>query len=166
MSRILKITLTSIAGLAVSSLAHAGCMNGSYCTLAPTSHASVTSQYSSTASYMSLGSYQGAAAQTYGFSGSPASLPGLGYNESLRPTTCPTAVYNPNGGKVLGCYNVVKPVAQTSYYRIVRPVIYVRYPVPVAVPQYGYSQCGSKNNASRYGGATYGHSFGFRSNCR
>lgn len=79
-------------------------------------------------------SYAGSDVEIFGFSGAPSSAPNLGHNESLRATDCPVNVYNPEGGNVLGCYNVVKPAAprlvqQTSYYRVVRPVIYVRYPV-------------------------------------
>jgi len=79
-------------------------------------------------------SYEGSDVEIFGFSGAPSSAPGLAANESLRPVDCPTAVYNPEGGKVLGCYDVVAPtpapapIPQT-YYRVVRPVIYVRYPV-------------------------------------
>ena len=85
-------------------------------------------------------SYAGSEVEIFGFSGSPSTVEGLGHNESLRPTNCPTNVYNPEGGRVLGCYDVVKPVApapvaQTSYYRVVRPVIYVRYPVACCAPQ-------------------------------
>jgi len=69
-------------------------------------------------------------------------VPGMGNNEYLSPTTCPTNVYNPGGNKVLGCYKVVKPVQtvrpvpQIRYQqvRVVRPIIYVRYPVPMPVP--------------------------------
>jgi hypothetical protein len=86
---------------------------------------------------------------TYGFSGSTASVPGLGYNESLQSTNCPVNVYGSGEGTVLGCYNVVKPVPQTTYYRVVRPVIYVRYPVPVAVPY--ASPCHTYKISSRYG---------------
>ena len=157
MSRTLKLMLTSFAALAVSSAAQATCMNGTYCT---------SPQFSTSSQYLSSANYQSTASQTYSFSGSPTSLPGLGYNESLRPTTCPTSVYNPDGGTVLGCYNIVKPIPQTTYYRVVRPVIYVRYPVPVAVPQYGYSQCTSTKYASRYGNANYGYTTGYKSNCR
>lgn len=157
MSRTLKLTLTGLAALAMSSAAQAGCMNNAYCT---------SSQVVGSSQYVSSSNYHNMSSQTYGFSGAPSSIPGLGYNESLRATTCPTSVYNPEGGTVLGCYNVVKPVPQTTYYRVVRPVIYVRYPVPVAVPQYGYSQCGSAKYASRYGAANYGYTAGYRSNCR
>ena len=67
---------------------------------------------------------------------------GMARNEFLSPTACPTNVYNPGGDKVLGCYKVVKPlqvarpVPQIRYQqvRVVRPIIYVRYPVPVPVP--------------------------------
>ena len=93
--------------------------------------------------------YTGSDVELYGFSGSTSSVAGLGAGESLQATSCPVNVYNPGGGKVLGCYNVVKPVPQTTYYRVVRPVIYVRYPVPVAVPY--YSGCSVVTHASRYG---------------
>jgi hypothetical protein len=74
-----------------------------------------------------------------GFSGT---YRGLGHNERLHPTTCPVAVHNPQRHQVTGCYKVVKqwtppkiqrPVPQRVYYRVVRPIIYVRYPVPVCV---------------------------------
>lgn len=87
------------------------------------------------------------------------SLPGLGASESLSPTSCPVNVYNPEGGRVLGCYAVSRPapVQQVHYTRVVRPVIYVRYPVPTAVPYtvnvpypvyVGNSHCGGN---TRYG---------------
>ena len=98
-------------------------------------------------------------------------IAGMGSNESLAPTTCPTSVYNPGGAKVLGCYSVVKPapvmrpapvvVPQMHYQhvRVVRPIIYVRYPVPtpVAVPVYHqqyqqhYRSGGCGTSYSRYG---------------
>lgn len=93
--------------------------------------------------------YEGGDVELFGFSGSTASVPGLGLNESLQATNCPVNVHNPDGARVLGCYNVVKPVPQTSYYQVVRPVVYVRYPVPVAVPY--YSGCSVVTNTSRYG---------------
>ena len=83
-------------------------------------------------------------------------VPGMGANEYLSPTECPVSVYNPNGGKVLGCYSVVKPKpvvrTQVRYntVRVVRPVIYVRYPVPVAVPVIRPT-CGVVTSYSRYG---------------
>jgi len=98
--------------------------------------------------------YTGGDVEIYGFSGSATSVPGLGLNESLQATSCPVSVHNPGGGRVLGCYNVVKPVPQTTYYRVVRPIIYVRYPVPVAVPY--WSGCTVVTHASRYGGG-WGH---------
>jgi len=80
---------------------------------------------------------------------------GLGANESLQATTCPVSVHNPSGAKVLGCYNVVKPqpVVRTvvrsvpTVYQVVRPVIYVRTPVPVC-----NTCCTPKKVFSRYGG--------------
>jgi len=107
--------------------------------------------------------YTGSDVELFGFSGSTSSVAGLGAGESLQATSCPVSVHNPSGGKVLGCYNVVKPVPQTSYYRVVRPVVYVRYPVPVAVPY--WSGCSVVTHASRYGnrwgqGGNFGRSCG------
>ena len=107
--------------------------------------------------------YTGGDVEMYGFSGSTSSVSGLGINESLQATSCPVSVHNPSGGKVLGCYNVVKPVPQTTYYRVVRPVVYVRYPVPVAVPY--WSGCTVVTHTSRYGdrvghGGNYGRRCG------
>ncbi|MEP6344066.1 MAG: hypothetical protein ABJ275_12205 [Maricaulaceae bacterium] len=87
-------------------------------------------------------------------------LSGLGANESLQSTTCPVSVHNPSGAKVLGCYNVVKPapkpvvrtVVKTvpTVYRVVRPVVYVRTPVPVC-----NTCCSPETVYSRYGGAAF-----------
>jgi hypothetical protein len=86
-------------------------------------------------------------------------MSGLGANESLQPTSCPVSVHNPGGAKVLGCYNVIKPkpVVRTvvrkvvhtvpTVYQVVRPVIYVRTPVPVC-----NTCCTPKTVFSRYGG--------------
>lgn len=101
--------------------------------------------------------YEGGDVEIFGFSGSTSSVPGLGLNQSLQPTDCPVNVHNPDGARVLGCYNVVEPVPQTSYYQVVRPVVYVRYPVPVGVPY--YSRCGVVTNTSRYG-ANFGSNNG------
>ena len=103
--------------------------------------------------------YEGGNVQMFGFSGSPTSVPGLGAGEHLQATNCPVNVYNPTGARVLGCYDVVKQVPQTNYVRVVRPVIYVRYPVatPIPVPYYvnqNVNPCGGTfaSNGSRYGG--------------
>ncbi|PHR59794.1 MAG: hypothetical protein COA43_08890 [Robiginitomaculum sp.] len=88
-------------------------------------------------------------------------IAGMGANETLVPTQCPVSVYNPNGGKVLGCYAVSKPAPVRPIMRtiVVRPIIYVRYPVPTPVyfpvyqqhPPVGYghgyrvSNCGGFN---------------------
>ncbi|WP_409432938.1 hypothetical protein ACJ3XI_00145 [Litorimonas sp. RW-G-Af-16] len=101
--------------------------------------------------------YTGGDVELYPFSGQ---LSGLGMNESLQATNCPTNVYNPNGGRVIGCYNVVKPVPQTNYVRVVRPIIYVRYPVPVAVPT--YSTCNVTTHYSRYGGTSWAQGLDYR----
>ena len=117
-----------------------------------TTYGGATSYASSSYGYGS--GYGGTSIQS--FTGSLSSVPGLGAGESLQPTNCPVSVYNPEGGNVLGCYSVVRkvvqPVANTTYYRVVRPVIYVRYPVPVPVPYTVYSPCLNRVNYSRYGG--------------
>lgn len=107
--------------------------------------------------------YTGSDVELFGFSGSTSSVAGLGAGESLQATSCPVSVHNPSGGKVLGCYNVVKPVPQTTYYRVVRPVVYVRYPVPVAVPY--YSGCTVVTHASRYGDRWGNGGFGHGRRC-
>lgn len=99
--------------------------------------------------------YQSHQYRQEGFSGTYG---GLGPNEFLHPTSCPISVHNPQGHQVAGCYKVVKrwtppqiqrPAPHRTYYRVVRPIIYVRYPVPVCVtgpcaPQpYGRSRYGS-----------------------
>ena len=121
-------------------------------------------------SFSSSSSY-GSISQTYSdYSVAPltsSTLSGLGVNESLQPTTCPVSVHNPSGAKVLGCYNVVKPkpvvrtVVRTvpTVYRVVRPIVYVRYPVPVC-----NTCCTPKTVFSRYGGqlSNGGQAFGNR----
>lgn len=94
--------------------------------------------------------YTGSDVEIFGFSGSTSSVPGLGSNESLQATNCPVNVYNPTGARVLGCYNVVKQVPQTNYVRVVRPVVYVRYPVPTPVAVPYYANCGVQKVYSRY----------------
>ena len=109
-------------------------------------------------------SYTMGTADTYSFSGSTSSVANLGYNETLQSTSCPVGVMGTApGSKVLGCYNVVQPVPKTTYYRVVRPVIYVRYPVPVAVPY--TSPCHTVTHYSRYGDFGYGGHHG-RRGCR
>lgn len=106
---------------------------------------------------------------------SSRTVPGLGPNERLCPVTCPVGVEVPDGGEVLGCYDICKPIAstqhtqriarthtvshaqnqartehivqyepyvvnpvvQTTHVRVIRPVVYVRYPVPVPVTPCG-----------------------------
>jgi len=183
------------ATMMMAGTASAGCNSGSYCTassspsmsahssLSSTSHSShYSTSYGTSGSSYSTSSYPsgsisneyaGGDVEIFGFSGE---LPGLGANESLQATNCPVNVYNPEGAKVLGCYNVVKPtvkyVPQTytyaTFYQVVRPVIYVRYPVPVGVPV--YSACCNvrtvyrckPGGSSRYGTANYGGGWGCR----
>ncbi|MCF6220982.1 MAG: hypothetical protein L3J65_07700 [Robiginitomaculum sp.] len=90
-------------------------------------------------------------------------IEGMGSNEFLSETSCPTSVYNPGGAQVLGCYSVVKAapapvyrpapvvVPQIHYQqvRVVRPIIYVRYPVPTPVPVYQQNFSNSYQSYSR-----------------
>lgn len=187
-SRIFKGAATVVATLSVAGAASANCGPGLYC--GQSSAASLSSWTGHTGGSYSWGgasaftpsqsfaptlsSYEADSTygtgsisetysdpNTYSFHGSTTSIPGLGQNESLQPTSCPVNVHGTGEGRVLGCYNVVKPVARTAYYRVVRPVIYVRYPVPVAVPY--TSPCHTVKHFSRYGdfGATRG-----RRSCR
>ena len=88
-----------------------------------------------------------------------SSGPELAHGESLQATNCPVNVHGVSGdAEVVGCYNVVRAVPQTTYYRVVRPIVYVRYPVPVC-----QTQCCApitRAPASRYGGFN-GQGFGF-----
>ncbi len=123
-----------------------------------TSHSGVLSASEATAKYGS-----GSISDTFEsfdtryFAGS--SGPDLAYGESLQATNCPVNVHGVSeGSEVVGCYNVVRQVPQTTYYRVVRPVIYVRYPVHYPVPVYTQS-CGQviQGPASRYGGFGFGN---------
>jgi|GEM_PF-1004388 len=91
------------------------------------------------------------------------SIPGMGANEELCPVDCAKPVGSIGSGRVLGCYAVCKPapkpVTYTTYTQVVRPVIYVRYPVPYAVP---YMVPGAMH-ASRYG--DHAHRGGYAPNC-
>jgi len=118
-----------------------------------TSWSAPTSSFSTTMSPIQADATYGTGSisQTYsgGFSDSSVSLAGLGHNEGLRARNCATTVHGGGEGQVIGCYDVVQQVPQTSYYRVVRPVINVRYPVPVPVPV--TSPCGVVKHHSRYG---------------
>lgn len=178
-------SLVLMSGTASASCGGLYCANGGTPTLAPTSsygtshypqsHVVAGSSYTGYASntHTSAGHYGGTShstgAQIVPFSGT---LQGLGSNESLVPTNCPVNVHNPEGGEVLGCYSVVKPrppVQVQNYVRVVRPIIYVRYPVPVQVPSCGFNAgYGSHHSTSqgggysRYGNAySYGSSYGY-----
>lgn len=153
------LTLISGSAFAQSSLQPLGTIGGTL----PGSFG-VSSSVSMSSEYATKKYGTGSVSSTYTdsspvivpFTGKPA---GLGINESLTPTNCPVNVHNPSGGKVLGCYSVVKPrppVMVQRAVRVVRPIIYVRYPVPVAVP--GCTR--TVVNYSRYNHANYGHSYG------
>ena len=170
----LKLAAAAAASLAFAGAAQAGCGGSSmYCgsstgtsSLPPLSSYFAASGASAGYSSYSTSSSYTASTPMLGFSGSPSSAPGLGAGESLQATSCPVSVDAAPGARVLGCYSVVRrvaaPVASTTYYRVVRPVIYVRYPVPVPVPYtvnvgsygygYGYGSCASGVAYSRYGG--------------
>ncbi len=93
-------------------------------------------------------------------------IAGMGADERLCPTKCPVSVYNPEGGKVLACFSVCKPVAAPAprpvyrqvriakpvyrQVRIVRPVIYVPYSVPVLAPM-PVQSCRTGAYDTRYG---------------
>lgn len=117
-----------------------------------------TSYSSYTSSSYGASSYAAPAAQR---------MPGLAADEYLCPTTCPTSVNVPAGGRVLDCFNICKkeapaPVYTPSYqtytqaYQVVRPVVYVNYPVPVALPS-----CPIYDAPSRYG-SRYNHDYAGR----
>lgn len=95
-------------------------------------------------------------------------MAGLAPDEYLCPTTCPTSVNVPVGGRVLDCFNVCKktppaPVYQTytQAYQVVRPIVYVRYPVPVMLPpRIIPAPCPIYEADSRYGSDYYGRHYG------
>ncbi len=149
-SRLIKSAALITVSATLSTYALAGHYGSNTAYHSGTYHSSVSNTYAGVASpayadaKYGTGSisnaYAGSEVEIFGFTGAPSTVAGLGPNESLRATNCPTNVYNPDGGRVLGCYNVVKPaapapIAQTSYYRVVRPVIYVRYPVACCAPR-------------------------------
>ena len=155
-SLIFKAAAATVATLSLATAASASCGNSLYCGQSTASYAPTTNYTTTMSSYQADATYGTGsisetytANDTYNFSGSTTSVAGLGHNERLQATNCPVNVHGAGEGKVIGCYNVVKPVPQTTYYRVVRPVIYVRYPVPVAVPY--TSPCHTVTHHSRYG---------------
>lgn len=187
--------------LALTGAAYAGCGGQLYCGSSTSVHSSTTGQstlpplssyYSHTGSHsgsstvVSSGSYSTTGisssytlpSSTISASGSTSGL-SLGAGETLNPTNCSVNVDAPEGSRVLGCYTIgstqpAAPIATTQYYRVVRPVVYVRYPVPVPVPYTvnvpAYAPCGASfGGSSRYGygggysqgGSRYGSSYGF-----
>ena len=113
---------------------------------------SYTSNYSSGQSYVPFTTPSNTSVRNM----TNLSIPGLGANERLCTVDCPVNVYNPEGGKVLGCYEICKPAVQTittyNYVRVVRPIVYVHYPVPTPVYQRPVASC--------YGPAIYHGYFG------
>ena len=143
--------------------------NANSTSYAASSYSSADSYASSYPSGSISSSYTLDDTTVYGFSGSTTSAPGLGMGESLQATSCPVNVDAAPGSRVLGCYSVVRqvqaPVAKTTYYRVVRPVVYVRYPVPVPVPYAVTSPCATNVAYSRYGDYHYG-GYGYRGGYR
>ncbi len=129
-----------LAFAAATALPAAAQCAGTTCswTQAPTSASSWSSSSNSSASYSAPASQR---------------MPGLAADEYLCPTTCATSVDVPAGGRVLDCFSVCKKAAPapvyrtvTQAYQVVRPVVYVNYPVPVALPS-----CPIYDAPSRYG---------------
>lgn len=119
-----------------SATASASCGNSLYCGTSGSSTLQPLSTYNSGSQYVPFSS-------TASSSGN-ITIPGLGQNESLAPTSCPVNVNGLQSGQsVLGCYQVMRQQQQTSnvrYHlgapnttRVVRPIVYVRYPVPTPV---------------------------------
>jgi len=150
------------AGMAALSFAAAGtasasCATGSlYCNANSWTSAGTSYASSPASSYTSL----------YGDAASYSSTSDYSYSSSMSAPAgmvkvdCPYTVDVPEGGRVLDCYAVAqpKPAPVTTYrpvyntvqraYQVVRPVVYVDYPVPVAVP----NTCGPIYSPdSRYG---------------
>ena len=129
------MALALTAGFSVT--AGASCGNNLYC------------GSSGSANLQPLSSYNSGATQYVPFTSTAStsgniSIPGLGINESLAPTSCPVNVNGLQSGQsVLGCYQVMrqttpKPTVRYHYgapntTRVVRPIVYVRYPVPTPV---------------------------------
>ena len=153
-SRLFKGAAVAVATLSLASVASANC-GTTFC--GQSSHANTWSTPSSSftttmSSIQADATYgTGSISQTYsgGFSDSSATIAGLGHNEGLRARNCATTVHGGGEGRVIGCYDVVQQVPQTTYYRTIRPVINVRYPVPVPVPF--TSPCHTFKIHSRYG---------------
>jgi len=138
-SRLFKGAAVTVATVSLASLASANC-GSTYCgqTHSASTWSAPTSSFSTTMSSTQADATYGTGSisQTYsgGFSDANVSLAGLGANEGLRARNCATNVHGTGEGQVVGCYDVVQQVPQTTYYRVVRPVVNVRYPVPVPVP--------------------------------
>ena len=136
-----------------STLPSLGSWTGHTSTHSNAGHVQVLSASEATARYGS-----GSISQSYTvddsvvYSGS-SSAPGLAANESLQATNCPVNVHGVSeDARVVGCYNVVRQVPQTTYYRDVRPIVYVRYPVAIPVCRTQCCEPIVQGRASRYGG--------------
>ncbi len=148
-----SVGVMGLAGFATT--AHAGCKSGGQVcnsvSSSVSSYGGPLASYTSHTSYSSMDAMPAETSRIVPYESKVSSISnyrieGMGDNEALAPTDCPVSVYNPEGGKVLGCYSVVKPKpivkpqpvvrTQVRYntVRVVRPIIYVRYPVPTPVP--------------------------------
>jgi len=139
-SRLVKVMATTAGMALLPTAASAGC-GGSFCnsaTLAP-----LSSYGSGSASSFGSGSAVGVASSQYA---------SATYGSGSISQAYTAGGANVVGARVLGCYSIVKPrpaVPVTNFVRVVRPIVYVRYAVPYAVP--GCTRT-VVTNSSRYGG--------------
>jgi len=148
-----------------SATAGASCGNNLYCGSSGSTTMQPLSSYNT--------SYNNSAAQYVPFTSTQStsgniSIPGLGATESLTPTSCPVDVNGLQSGQsVLGCYQVMRQTPQPTvrYHlgapnttRVVRPIVYVRYPVPTPVYGIRYPVPTPRPMPMPYG---YGAGFGF-----
>ncbi len=127
------VALALTAGF--SATAGASCGNNLYCGSSGSTSIQPLSSYNSGAQYVPFTSTQSTSGNI--------TIPGLGASETLSPTSCPVNVNGMQSGQsVLGCYQVMRQTPQPTvrYHlgapnttRVVRPIVYVRYPVPTPV---------------------------------
>lgn len=138
---------STASGSSAKSSAHAAAKAKSYSRLS----APIVSSRSSASAY-ATSSASTSYSSARSFSGATSTAPGLSVGERLISTPCPQTYSRVS----TGCYNVATYVPSVQQYRVIRPIIYVRYPVPVPVtypacPYYvGGSTCPT-HGRSRYG---------------
>ncbi len=132
------VALALTAGF--SATAGASCGNNLYCGSSGSTSIQPLSSYNGATQYVPFTSSQSTSGNI--------SIPGLGASETLSPTSCPINVNGLQSGQsVLGCYQVMRQTPQPTvrYHlgapnttRVVRPIVYVRYPVPTPVIRVPY----------------------------